>query len=106
MRARQRDRDTRLHDAEAAHHTPQRRVELRTIEWMRHRAHEQRRRARRQHRIRVERDHVAHLANYVHVADDCRESIVAVPEDELIELRELAALALPSHPYPFLRVPP
>ncbi len=61
---------------------------------------------RREHGIRVERDHVARSAERVAILRDHGKRIVAHAFDEVVELRELPSLALPTHPYTLPRVPP
>ncbi len=72
---------------------------------MRERADQIGRRVRRQHRVGVERDHVAHAPDHGEVALDDREGVSRATQHELVELGELAALALPAHPHALPRIP-
>jgi hypothetical protein len=72
---------------------------------MRERSDEEGRGVRGEHRVGVERDDVAHLPHQLELADyDGEGSSVAVAQ-ELVELGQLAALALPPHPHALLRIP-
>ncbi len=105
VRARQRHANPRLENSVAAADAPAHRVPHRAIQWMRDRADEQRCRAGRQHGVRVERDDVAHLAERRRVADNGGERVGGAGQHEAVELPELAALALPSHPRTLLWIP-
>src|SRR5207248_8366208 len=70
MRARQRDPDARLHDAESTHDATALRVILRAVQRVRQRADEERGVSRGKHGVRVERDDVSHALNCITVADD------------------------------------
>ena len=59
----------------------------------------------RQARVAVERDAVAHLRQDRRVADGQDEAGVGGAAQQAVELLDLAALALPSHPEAFLLVP-
>src|SRR6185312_595528 len=59
--------------------------------------------ARRKLRIRVERDNVTHGAQRIEIADLDGEGIEAALQI-FVQVEELAALALPSHPNPLARV--
>jgi hypothetical protein len=59
----------------------------------------------RQLRVGVERDHVPHVRQRRGPPDDEREAIFSRAPQKGIEVRELAPLALVTHPYPFLRIP-
>ena len=68
------------------------------IERVGERAHERCRRIRRQHGIGVERDDVPHVAELRRVAADGRKGVRRPATQEPVEVPQLAALALPSHP--------
>jgi hypothetical protein len=71
---------------------------------MRDRAHEHARGAGREHRVRIQRDDVAAFLQRGRTADDGGKH-VGTAAQELVELAQLAALALPPHPGVLLRVP-
>src|SRR3954468_1948826 len=59
----------------------------------------------RQDRVRIECYNVADERKPAGIANYCAERITRAPAQELVELRELAALALPAHPRALFRIP-
>src|SRR5438445_316594 len=102
MRARQRDADARLGETEAAHDASALRIVLRAVERVGECADEEHGVARGQHGVSIERDDVSHTTNRGRVALDDGERTIGPAEYELIELSELAALPLPTHPHALL----
>src|SRR5919204_1475704 len=96
LASRQRRRDPRLKDRVAVADAAGGRIEPRTVEWMRHGADEAIDGAARQASIGIERDHVADISRWL--ADVREEARVGRAAQQAIELVELPALALPSHP--------
>ena len=76
-----------------------------SIEWMCHRTDQCARTVRRQNGVRVKRDDVPDSLQRLHVATDKCESGEATVTRQLIELSELATLALPAHPHALGLVP-
>src|SRR5260370_22417312 len=73
---------------------------------MRHLADQPLRRTARHPGVRREGDYVANAGRHRRgTAIDCDEAGVSRAADQWIQLMQLAALALPSHPLPFRRVP-
>ena len=105
VRARERDAHARLDDAVPRDDATTGRIVHRAIQWMRERTDQRRRRLRWQQRIGIECDDEAHLTDGRDVADDRRERFLRAAAQEAVELRELPALALPSHPHALLRIP-
>jgi hypothetical protein len=60
----------------------------------------------REHGVVVEGDDVAHVADRLQVAHHYGEGALGAPQHELVELGQLAPLALPPHPDTLARVPP
>ena len=100
-RARERDADARLQDAVAFGDAADRGIEGRPVERVRDDADQLARGVARQPRVAVERDAVAHLRQDRQVADVHGEAGVGGAAQQAVELLDLAALALPSHPQPF-----
>src|SRR6476660_6319188 len=103
--ARQRHAHPRLYDAVAFRHSTDSIVVVSAVQRMRDRSNQQLRRVTRQHRVRVESDYVADVFQSARVADDGGERILRTSAHELVELRQLPALSLPSHPDVLLRIP-
>ena len=80
-------------------------IETRTVQRVCHHADELPRRVARQLRVGVERDHVLHVRQRRGVPDDEREGVRGAAAQEGIQVCELAALALVTHPDPLLRIP-
>ncbi len=114
VRTRQADRHARLQDAVALDDAPLRCVVAGMIQRVCHGADELPRRIARKLRIRVQGDDVLHVGQDSSVADDERKaavgnsasSIALAAAQQRVQVRQLAALALVTHPDPFLRVPP
>ena len=98
VRAGERDAHARLQDSVSLHDPSGVLVEHGAVERMRHGADERDGGVARQHRVGVERDDVAHAVQPVRLSLDPPERTGVVLEQERVELHELAALALPSHP--------
>ncbi len=95
----------RLQDAVAVGHDLLALVVVRAVQGMRQRADELAGRVARQLRVGIQRDHVLHLLQHRGRADDQRESLARAAAQQLIEVAELAALALIAHPEALLRIP-
>jgi hypothetical protein len=78
---------------------------LRAIERVCHRAHKGGRRRPWEYGVGVQRDDVAHIAQRPRVARHHRERVAGSAAQIAVELRQLAALSLPSHPRALGRVP-
>ena len=103
---RQRRRDPWLEHAVAVGHTAGLRIEGRLVERMGDRPYEACHRAPRQPRVRVERDHVAHVGRRGGSRPVGRQEPGGRrAAQEGIQLVELATLALPAHPAAFGLVP-
>ena len=105
MRAGQRHTHARLQDAVASHDPTAHGIIHRAIERMRNRADECRCGIRREHRVGVERDDVAHTPQRRDIAFNHRERLGRTTAQISIELGQLPPLALPSHPDALRRVP-
>ena len=103
--ARHRDADPGLQDAVAFRHPSRRAVDLRLIERVKRDADQGLGGVARQLRVGVERDAVPHVGQNRQVASGVSKSGVAGAAKQAVELLDLPALALPSHPHPFLLVP-
>ena len=79
------------------------RIDDRLVQRMRHRADHAIGRSARQFRVRVQRDHETNLRQDREVADLHREAVVFIAQ-QLVQVHQLAALALPTHPHSFARV--
>ena len=101
----ERDADTRLKNSIAGDDAAELLIVKRPVERMRHRADQLSRRIARQLRIGVERDYVSDIGEHVDVAGDHREAILRFAAQQCVELLELAALSLPTHPQLLVRVP-
>ena len=103
--------DARLQDAVAADHPRRlgRAAQARAVQRVRHGGHELAGHVARQQRVGVQRDDVAHLAQRGGVADDQREAFAGAgagaPAQQCIQVGELAAFALATHPDALGRVP-
>ena len=95
--------DTWLKDRIALDDPARVRIEDRPVERMGHRPHEANGGASRQARVRVEGDHVSD--RHRHVQPGPHERRAVVPQEQLVELLELATLALPSHPLALAGIP-
>jgi hypothetical protein len=80
-------------------------VELGMVQWVRQRRRQPSSGVARDLGVGVERDHEAHVRERDGIADVHGKAGAAVAGEQAIELRELAALALPPHPAAFRRVP-
>ena len=98
------DRDARLENPVALGHALHRRVEARPVQRVRQRADHRPARLERQLRIAVERDDVFHRRQQAEIAELHRVAGVGGAAQQLVELVQLAALPLPSHPAPFAGV--
>ena len=105
MRARERDADTRLDDAVTLGYPPNFLVVMRAIQWVRNRPDQQLRRITRQHCIRIQRDYVPDELEPACIADDRAEGILRIAPQEFVELGELAAFSLPTHPHLLFWIP-
>ena len=74
---------------------------------MRHLADEPERGVARQASIGIERDHILHILRHLRrAATDGHEGGIVRSAQQPVELMQLAALALPSHPFAFARIEP
>ncbi len=105
VRGLQPDRHARLQDRVSLHDSPERGVEARTAERMRHRTDHLRGRSARQIGVGVERDDIPDAARRRHLPDNRRERRLRLTAQEGVELLELAALALVAHPEAIIGVP-
>src|SRR5262245_33248774 len=103
--AAERDADARLQDAVAGSHPSALGVELRAVERMRDDTDQIPGRVARQPRVAVERDAVADLRQDAQLAHGDDEAGVGCAAQQAVELLDLPALAFPSHPQLFARVP-
>ena len=97
--------DARLQDAVALGDEPPHGIDLRPVERVKRDADERFRGIARQPRVAVERDAIADRRKHRQIADDVDEARVRGAAQEPVELFELAALPLPSHPALFALVP-
>src|SRR2546423_2121379 len=105
MCARQRDADSGLDDSVALRYATQRLIVVSAIQRVRDGADEQLGRVARQYRIRIEGYDVANELQPARITDDCRECVAGVATQIFVELGELAALALPTHPHVLFWIP-
>ena len=102
----QRRRHPRLQYPVPRRHAPSDRVDDRPVQRVSHLADERQRRAARQARVGVQTDDVAHAGGRLRrPAADGHEARVRRSAQQEIELMELAALALPTHPASLGSVP-
>ena len=102
----QQRRDARLQYAIAAHDPTQSRIEHRAIERMRGNSDEIAGHSDRHACVGIQREHIAHIRRRSRRAPARRdERGGALAEQQVVQLRELAALALPAHEAMFLLVP-
>ena len=94
-----------LQDAVAVGDPAEPRVERGAVQWMGNDADQLPRDVARQPRVAVERDAVPDGRQDRHVADVDDEAGVGGAAQQAVELLDLAPLALPPHPEPFLLVP-
>ena len=99
---RQRRRDARLHDAVAADHNAVLAVDG-AVHGMLHLAHQRADRVARQAGVAVQRHDIADALGRGRAGR--QEAGALVPAQKLVQFRQLAALALPSHPDAFGWVP-
>ncbi len=97
------DADPRLQNAVSRNYDVVVRIDDGLVQRMSHRAHQPMRRAARQFRIAVERQHKANMREQGEIANLHREAVV-LAINQAIEVEQLAALALPAHPDAFARV--
>ena len=97
--------NARLQDAVALGHPPHSLIEFRPVERMRQRANQAACRLERQLRVGIQRDDISHRrqGRVIPVAD--HEARIRRAAEQAIELRQLASLALPSHPSAFAWIP-
>ena len=81
------------------------RIEHRVIQRMRHGGDELARGVARQLGIGIERDHVAHCLQRIDIADDRRKHFRRAAAHQAVQIGQLAALALVTHPDTFNRIP-
>ena len=101
----ERDTNPWLEDAVAFGDAANRRVEGRTIEWMRDDPDQLLGDVARQAGVAVERDAVAHLLQHGRVADGGDKAGIGRSPQQAVELLDLAPFAFPSHPHRLARVP-
>jgi hypothetical protein len=104
-RARHRHADSRLQDAIAFRHAAQARVEVRPVERVDRDADESTRRIPRQARVAVQGDDVLDVGKDGRIAHVDRVTRIGRAAQQPVELLELAALAFPTHPRAFTRIP-
>ena len=102
---READRHARLQDAVARADAPFRGIVAGAIQRVRHGADEFARRIARQLRIGVQRYHVFNGREDRAIPDDERKAVPGATAQQRIQVGELAALALVTHPQPVLGVP-
>ena len=103
--ARERNTHARLHDAVAACYQFDRVIKLRPIQWMNRRAHEFARRVTRKLRVGIECYHVTHATEQRLVSGPADEARVRGATQQPVKLFQLSALALPTDPATFSRIP-
>ncbi len=96
---------TRLQDAVAGADPLPGRVVDRTVQRVRHGADELARGVARQLRVRIQGDHVFHAGQHRGGSDHQGESVAAALPQQAVQVRQLAALALVTHPDPVMGVP-
>ncbi len=110
IRPRQAGGHARLQDAVTGHHPAFCRVVAGTVQRMLHGADQLPRRIARQLRVRVQGDHIPHVTQGRRVTDHERKAVLgAAPAgaaQQGVQVRQLAALALVTHPAAFPRIPP
>jgi hypothetical protein len=104
-RAQERDTHPRLEDAVTFRHATHPWIEFGLVQRMRDDANELPRDVARQASITVECDAVPHGRQHREVADVDRETGIGRTTQQAVELLDFAALALPSHPEAFARIP-
>src|SRR5438128_892835 len=97
------DADTRLQNSVTLGNDIQLRVDKGMIERVSDRTDQPLRRATRQLRIRIQRQHVFDRGEPRHISRFYREWIKDVAQ-HLIQVQELATFALPTHPRAFARI--
>ena len=105
IRARQRDPDARLQDPVSLHDPAESWIVDGAVQRVGHRPHQEVRRVAGEDGVGVQGDHVARLAQQLHVSHHRHEGVGGAAAQKAVELRELAALALPPHPDPLPGVP-
>ena len=98
------DRDARLENSVALGHALHRRVEARPVQGVRQRADHCPAGLERQLRIAVERDDVFHRRQHAEIPELHGVAGIGGAAQQPVELEQLAALPLPSHPAPFAGV--
>ncbi len=106
VRAGQADGHPGLQDAVALANPLLVRVVARPIQRVRHGAHQLPRRVARQLGIGVQGNDVLHVRQERRIPDDPREALLGVAAQQRVQIRQLAPLALVTHPNPLLRIPP
>ena len=81
------------------------RVVARPIQRVRHGAHQFPRRVARQLGIGVQGNDVLHVRQERRIPDDPRKTLLIIAAQQRVQIRQLAALALVTHPNLFLRIP-
>ena len=99
--------DARLQDPVSRRDAPLPGVVARTVQRMRHRADQLPSRIARQLGVGVERDHVLDAGERRDIADDRREALrrALFAGEKRVQVAELPALALVTHPQPLPRIP-
>jgi hypothetical protein len=91
--------DTRLENPVAGTDPLPGRIESRSVKWVRHLSDQASHRIARQSRIGIEGDNEADIGGHVGLLSGHRhETGVGRPAEKAVELMQLAALPLPSHP--------
>ena len=102
----QQRRDPRLQHAIATHDPTRRRIEHRAIERMSGNSDEIAGHSDRHARVGIQCEHIAHIRRHIHrPTARCDERGGAFAEQQVVQLGELAALALPAHEAALLLVP-
>src|SRR5436190_11845384 len=94
------DPDSRLKNSIARNHDVLPRINYRPVQRMRQSSDQTMSRAPRQFGVCVESDHKAHFRQHGKIANLDRKA-VALAGKQLVKVHQLAAFALPSHPYFF-----
>ena len=103
--AQERHADTRLQNAVPFRHATHAWIESGSVQRMRDDANELPRNVAGQAGITVECDAIPHAREHREVADVERETGIGRTTQQAVELLDFAALALPSHPEAFARIP-
>src|SRR2546423_4846220 len=105
VRTGERHAHARLYDSVTFGDTPNRRIVVRAVQRVRNRSYEQLGRVARQHGVGVQVDDVLNELEPARITDDRAERITCTAAEKPVELCELPAFSLPSHPDVLLGIP-